>query len=793
MLWAEPVVRILGGVVLILTSWSMILQMLRYVRGVPMSVRIGKEVSSVAFDVAAYAILFVPVTLRGRDMLTTTHKKFLWTCFAAACTAIITVHLLVHLTVPNHHRQTQELMIMLARVTSDVIMFFCGCNVVLSTKCSFSGCRWFLDRRKKNQYPTYGGALRLRVRYVVLVGIILFMLLASTLPGHFQGGAKRLLEVGMLGDYVDFCGFEGKRLMSSAANGWVIPEYTHRRLLNAYSGSDQCGVNKISFMDEDEAVLVVLPFCPDGGEKPAIYRERPERSELNNGPEVLPKVQNNSLAWHRIMEARYGTDEETHKSMGVRVNRDHSGLIQSVEVLPSALNLVRRKPRTKQERVIRANWPTQDVWQIPLGDSGAYGVYCPFTDYEEYHMFPPPRKRSKTDMSANTTGNAQPQPPASVLVLVLDAVSRQEVLRSLPKFSKWLQKIRDDDMKPHIFVEAKGATTLSHSTEANFVPLLTGRVPHLMKEHEKSGSLHKSLFHLVKERYGDRFSTSYTIGDCFDLMTSILKEKNYSAGFGEPYADDVDYHTFGPFCHLQYSALEGNFQGGNSILKRCIGQQYVHEYVLNYTRALLKRRLSFRRRQRQAKDFSESNLFPILDDADFFFDVSHLVEGHEGTHGVLYLVDGALTAFLEELRTELHFFDDPSNILVVLSDHGNHMGPYYELTAPGKLERALPFAGMILHPDVLSRVDRLKGQEVGSAQRNLKKRTSRISTHLDIYLTLADLLGVEGKLDEDVLRARVPPLSFFEMRDNPPVDQCEDILALNNKASGCYLEWCESL
>ncbi|KAH9593331.1 Protein of unknown function DUF229 [Trypanosoma melophagium] len=769
--------------------------MTRAVRGVSPTVLLAMELLSIALASAACAIFFLPITLRSVTRYTLFEKKIRGTCFAVTSMIVIMVHVFIHMTISNRHRQTQEIMLILFRLGSDITIVTLGCGVLMTPFFRFFQLFSSLKGLSKTRFFVFDNILWRKLCFLILIMIFALIMFISFTPTYIPGDTKRLLEVGMLGDVIDFCGLEGMKLSSTAARGWVLTEYTPKRILSMFPGADNCGRNKISVLDEEEGILIVSPICPGNGEQPIVYLERPERSEFSGGEDVLPKVLGNSKKWHRMLEKRYGTNETVHHSMGVRVKRDTTGVILSVELLPSSLNLVSREPRSREERNMRANWKSKTVWEVPLGESVAYTVYCPSLDYEEYHMFPPLRRNMKSKGNVRTLDdnyNSTRSPPANILILVIDAVSRQEVLRSLPKFSNWLYQFRKNASSEHIFIEAQGATTLGHSTEANLVPLFTGFFPELEKKRGKKDLFNTSLFRLGKKSFGDLFSTSFTTGDCFDLMHALIDDQSFSAGFGEPYGDDLDYYTFGPFCHTQYSALEGNFQGANSILKRCIGQRHVHEYVLNYTLTLVKRQM---RGQKQRKNNNNSihDFQHSIDGTSFFFYVSHLVEGHEGTHGVLYLIDDALTAFLENLRTELRFFDDPSNVLILLSDHGSHMGHYYELTAPGKLERALPFVGMILHPEVLSRIDQLKGRQEGLSKKNLMQRTRRISTHLDLYMTLADLLGVEGMPHYKTQQSLVPPLSFFEARTNSSkITKCEDIAALPSKQSGCYLAWCEA-
>lgn len=68
-------------------------------------------------------------------------------------------------------------------------------------------------------------------------------------------------------------------------------------------------------------------------------------------------------------------------------------------------------------------------------------------------------------------------------------------------------------------------------------------------------------------------------------------------------------------------------------------------------------------------------------------------------------VDDDLVEFMEYIDRELHYFDNPLNSFIFLSDHGNHMGPYYEFSFAGRFERTTPAALYVIHPEVFRRID----------------------------------------------------------------------------------------
>jgi len=169
----------------------------------------------------------------------------------------------------------------------------------------------------------------------------------------------------------------------------------------------------------------------------------------------------------------------------------------------------------------------------------------------------------------------------------------------------------------------------------------------------------------------------------------------------------MDHLMVMPFCHPDAFPLQnpyGPFNGPYSIRRRCIGDRHVHSYSLQY-----------------AKEF-----FANYASAGKIATVSFM-EGHEGSMEIVAQVDDDLEDFL---RNGLG--DEANNTFIIfVSDHGNHMSPYFLWATGGKIENRLP-ALFIIAPAWFK-------ERYPTLSENLLANQNRLLTARDIYVTLSEL------------------------------------------------------
>lgn len=720
------------------------------------------------------------------------------------CIGVVTlgIHFSVHFFIPVSHRQSQEIVLMLCRVFVDSIMLVggFGCAMRDVTNRALMLVEKTLGVQWKNT------VIRgLNILKYMCYGVLLYFLLQCF--GAVMGTLTiPQLQLSILGEPMNPCAGEGLQIKSALAASWAFPAMHPRRLFNFYIGSEKCSRpnwHSIGFVDRENEVLVLSSKCPGRlGERPRVFIERPEKSEFTGGDVQFPETVHGNEMYHAQIEALYGTESKA-SSEGVVVHRwpkdqpGNGGRIRAVEWDPSKLPESHREPLSKEESHVREQWPgrgvQESVLEVPLGRSAAYSVYCEETDTEEY--FVQPMHRPGPWGKARSEGcHVADEVPGSVLVILFDALSRQNVVRRLPRFTEWVRgfQARQAKRKEGYIIRELHHTTLGISTSGNFAPYFSGtsKTPDSqagLKE-EDLNYMDRSLFNLVKATYGDAVSTSMTTGYCSDMAEYLLFGQEKTGGRGDRY-QGIDYYTFQPFCHAEYGAQFGNFQGPYSIVPRCIDNRNVHQHFFDYLHTLLYRQLKDHRVATEEKGCSH-----------YFFNVAHFIESHEGTHGSIGVVDEDLTAFMRILEEDLHFFDDSRNTLLFLSDHGSHMGPYYEIFDAGKFERTTPAMLYFVHPETMRRVDARKQRAEGLSLQNFMKRSRRISTPLDLYLTLGDILGLTDlTVSPFYQQAVVPAASLFDKRHgkgtlpnegDAPVHSCHALFH-GGEPFPCLLDLCE--
>lgn len=681
--------------------------------------------------------------------------KAVYAALVVCAVGMYAIHHIVHAFIPVHHRQSQEIVLLLSRAGVD--FFFLIVGVSLSITDAWKRITYYLQVQEKGSSEAkriLQGMRLIKTGFFALVALVLLWMSMAVM------GTATMphLRVSVIRGAVDPCKAEGLELDPNLVTSWVLPAIHLRRLYNFYIGSESCssrGWHSFGYLEKEEEVLLLSPQCRNG-ERPRVYIERPERSELNGDPAVrLPDTVEGNMAYHRVLEELYGDDAKA-KSAGVIVHRD-KGRILSVELDPKELKEEMREPKSDAEREARRFWPRGNagntVIAVKLGRSAAYSVECGAE--EEYFVHPrtPPAPWSKG--GKGSCPGASP-PSGSVLMIMFDALSRQGTVRQLPKFVQWVRdfkKRQEERSGEGYVVKELDHTTLGFSTAGNVPPYLTGssvsRYDARGVRRSTLNFMDHSVFNLVKAEYGERVSTSITVDFCSDMMEYMLFGQENASGAGVRY-QGVDYYTFQPFCHAEYTGTSSNYKGPYSIVPRCIDNRYVHSHTLDYLEVLVRRQL---RDVAAHKDDCEH----------FFFDFAHFIEGHEGTQAVLPLMDDELTGFMQSLE-DMGFFRGGRNSLMVIADHGHHMGPYFELTDAGHFERTTPLMLYFVHPEVMRRIDKRKGKAEGTSLSNLESRSTRMNTPLDTYMTLGDLLGMNFTAQAPYQNTQVPPTSLFELR-----------------------------
>jgi hypothetical protein len=275
-----------------------------------------------------------------------------------------------------------------------------------------------------------------------------------------------------------------------------------------------------------------------------------------------------------------------------------------------------------------------------------------------------------------------------VLVIILDAVGRPFFHRELP-----LTRAALEAASGNVF-QFLGYHIIGHSTTANTLPLLTG---YKDAKNANKHPNHQLPIALREEGY----LTTLLLGACFDYITNPFETRHVGTENGGPPGGWDIGDAWELFCLPEYPESDGNFAGPYSIHRRCSTDTYIHDFVFNYVETMWMKEPDRRK-----------------------FVMASLMDGHEGTQQVLHVVDKSLAALLDN-----PLFAD--TVIILMSDHGHHMGPYFEWTMGGRMEHLMPMFHVILPVDMM--------QQNPALEKTLRHHDTTTITPYDIYRTMAHL------------------------------------------------------
>ncbi|MCJ1446970.1 MAG: hypothetical protein MMC23_007478 [Stictis urceolatum] len=172
--------------------------------------------------------------------------------------------------------------------------------------------------------------------------------------------------------------------------------------------------------------------------------------------------------------------------------------------------------------------------------------------------------------------------------------------------------------------------------------------------------------------------------------------------------------------------LAGNFWGPTSIVPRCLSGEHQSTHALNYAEEFIRKYKGSER--------------PFYINAGF-------MDSHEGSGEMLRAMDDRLSAFLNPATSPI---DYSNTAVLILSDHGALMGLNYVFFENGKVERAEPFAALVLPDSYVA--------EEGRAERLVGARM-KLVTAFDFYEMTRGLAGVrreEGGRGVDFVGGELP-------------------------------------
>lgn len=320
--------------------------------------------------------------------------------------------------------------------------------------------------------------------------------------------------------------------------------------------------------------------------------------------------------------------------------------------------------------------------------------------YKDYYAFVPRKPSVEKRCNRSSLPDTKESVGLSVLILGLDAVSRLNFHRTMPKTLETLRNLKA--------VEMLGYNKVGDNTYPNMVPVLTG-----MSEDEltkKCWKTNKDFFDgcpFIWQNFSNAgYRTVFGEDACSMTIFNYLK-----AGFRN---QPTDYYLR-PYCLAAENDI-GNTHKLNADL--CVGTRKTFESLLSYGKKV-------------AQEFADDPYFAFFWQASLTHDF------------VTYpkLGDASYRDFLQQAS------DDGllnRTALIVMSDHGIRWGSFRQ-TYQGHVEESLPFVFIVLPT--------WWREKFPTPWANLRRNSRSLTTPFDLHETLLHILRSD-ELDEEFLKER---------------------------------------
>ncbi|XP_077296477.1 uncharacterized protein LOC143918426 [Arctopsyche grandis] len=316
--------------------------------------------------------------------------------------------------------------------------------------------------------------------------------------------------------------------------------------------------------------------------------------------------------------------------------------------------------------------------------------------YKDFHSFVM-IKNIAEDVSATKRNEYS----YNVLVLGIDAVSRLNFHRTMPKTLKILKSMGA--------IEFRGYNKVGDNTYPNLVPVLSGLSESELQDHclPRNDSTYDDCPFIWKKYKESGYMTAFAEDASGIGVFNYMKKGFINA------PTDYYWRTFNQAAELEI----GHEIHSNTNL--CIGPRIIVDVLLDYIYKFL--------------TVLSNNLY-----FGFFWETSL-------THDFLnypLLGDNKYSSLMYKLKEEGLF---SNTIVVVMSDHGIRWGEILS-TPQGRMEERLPFLFITL-PEIFK-------ERFPLASSNLKRNTKRLTTPYDLHETFSDLLNV-SQIENEVIEQAI--------------------------------------
>ena len=281
--------------------------------------------------------------------------------------------------------------------------------------------------------------------------------------------------------------------------------------------------------------------------------------------------------------------------------------------------------------------------------------------------------------------------PKVIFLLTIDSFSRNHFYRKLPTVVKFLNESAKTIPDYAVF-DFKLHSTYRKDSITNQAPIFGGRDYANKLNYSSSDRLGE---HAMWKQIKDQgFITLFGLDDCDNYFPDVLGNNI-----------DVDYSARQFYCISEKYMRILNAKKFKE--QRCLGQQMIHAYLLNYT-------LDF------ARMYPKSNLWIYL----------HVNTAHERTGQHAGTLDKDLARFLEEF---LEITKKSDTFVFLGADHGMRYGEWYR-SVEAFQETKLPSMFVIATKSLLDKYP--------NSYHSLSENSMRLTSKLDIRKTVLGLAGI---------------------------------------------------
>ena len=321
----------------------------------------------------------------------------------------------------------------------------------------------------------------------------------------------------------------------------------------------------------------------------------------------------------------------------------------------------------------------------------------------------------------------------NIIVLYIDALSRNRFLSALPKTSQFINKFMAYNSEETEYGKFKSFQFFKYHSTGTFTQ------PNAQPMFYGNSMFSGSGVQITKYLKENGYITSMIFDQCvFEVFFDKMKNFVYNVE-----SDNFDHSIMPLFCDQNYFGFL--LRGVNAPVKRILYGRNAFDYNFEYARQFW-------------RNYNESKKYMMLG----------FMDAHESTSTVLHFMDDSLANFFEEMYSNKSL---KNTIVFFVSDHGLHVSSFYLVLAGQHYlhERSLPALFILFDDNKKIPKDEIYNNE------------QKFITGYDIYETLYHIIYGNGYIKQDICPKKRKSLFGYI---NETIRNCN--LYKEIKKSNCY-------